>query len=230
MRIKVDVQASQPSLSWDDVHGPARAVVYGLLEEYDPTLAQSLHDEGWRGHPLKPIGVTSPQFKGAPRKRGVYTTSRTGSVWFGSPVPEIASALVAALARRSEIVWGAARLRIQGFTVEVGASAPVQGVVEMETATPVVVRHDGRELLPHDDHFVERLQHNLTHKADVLGLPAPRGLRVLEAGPRRRFSVRGAPRVGAQVRVAMEADPRFVDAIRSWGLGLDTVQGFGWIR
>ncbi|MEU9605408.1 CRISPR-associated endoribonuclease Cas6 [Streptomyces sp. NPDC048057] len=230
MRIKVDVQADQPSLSWEDVHGPARAVVYRLLEEHDPALAQSLHDEGWHGHPLKPIGITSPQFKGAPRKRGVYTTSQAGSIWLGSPVPEIASALVAALARRTEIVWGAARLPIQGFTVEVGTPTPAQGVVEMETATPVVVRHDGRELLPRDEHFVERLQHNLTHKADVLGLPAPRGLRVLEAGPRRRFSVRGAPRIGAQVRVAMEADPRFVDAIRSWGLGLDTVQGFGWIR
>ncbi|WP_246150946.1 CRISPR-associated endoribonuclease Cas6 [Streptomyces qinzhouensis] len=230
VRVKVDVQADRRVLAWNDIHGPARGVVYGLLEEHDPALARSLHDEGWGGHPLKPVGVTSPQFKGAPRKRGVYTTSPQGSVWFGSPVPEIAAALVSALARRAEIVWGDARLRIQGFAVEFGAPAPVAGIVELETATPVVLRHEGRELLPGDAHYIERLEHNLTHKADILGLPAPRGLRVLEAGPRRRFTVRGAPRIGAQVRVAMEADPRFVDAIRSWGLGLDTVQGFGWIR
>ncbi|WP_241720820.1 CRISPR-associated endoribonuclease Cas6 [Streptomyces lydicus] len=179
---------------------------------------------------MKPVGVTSPQFKGAPHKKGVYTTSPEGSVWFGSPVPEIASALVAALAARTEIVWGTARLRVRGFTVDFGAPAAVDGVVELVTATPVVIRHEGRDLLPGDERFVERMERNLAHKADVLGLPAPGGLKVLEAGPRRRFSVRGAPRIGAQVRVALEADPRFVEALWSWGLGLDTVQGFGWIR
>ncbi|QNA72128.1 CRISPR-associated endoribonuclease Cas6 [Streptomyces sp. So13.3] len=229
MRVRVDVSADTPSLRWEDVHGPARAVVYGLLGSQDPVLAQSLHDEGWRGHPLKPLGVTSPQFRGAPNKRGVYTTSSQGSVWFGSPVPEIAAVLVAALASRTEIVWGATRLRVRGFAVDFDAPS-TSGPVEMATATPVVVKHDGRDLLPGDDHFVERLEHNLVHKADVLGLPAPHGLRVLEAGPRRRFTVQGAPRIGAQVRVSMEADARFVDAVRSWGLGLDTIQGFGWIR
>ncbi|MEW1612195.1 MULTISPECIES: CRISPR-associated endoribonuclease Cas6 [unclassified Streptomyces] len=186
-------------MGWEHVHGPARAVMYELLSSQDAAMAKSLHDEGWRGQPLKPLGLTAPQFKGAPKKRGVYTTSRDGSVWLGSPVPEIAAVLVSALASRTEIVWGPARLKVRGFTVDVGASAP-DGPVEMETATPVVV------------------------------LPAPSGLRVLEAGPRRRFTVRGAPRIGAQVRVAMEADPRFVEALRSWGLGLDTLQGFGWIR
>ncbi len=84
---------------------------------------------------MKPVGVGGPQFKGAPRKRGVYTISPQGSVWFGSPVPEIAAALVSALARRTEIVWAAARLRIQGFTVEVGVPTSVEGLVELKTAT-----------------------------------------------------------------------------------------------
>ncbi|WP_333766494.1 CRISPR-associated endoribonuclease Cas6 [Streptomyces sp. IBSBF 2435] len=204
--------------------------MYALLGEHDAALAQSLHDEGWRGHPLKPIGLTSPQFKGARPKKGVYTTSQEGSVWFGSPVPEIASALVAALAARTEIMWGPVCLRIRGFTVDIGVPTKAAGGAELATATPVVIRHEGRDLLPGDEHFVERLVHNLAHKADVLGLPAPSGLRVLDAGPRRRFMVRGAPRIGAQVRVELDADPRFVEAIRSWGLGLDTLQGFGWIR
>lgn len=230
MRVRVDVTTEAPSMRWEDVHGPARAVVYGLLGEHDPELARSLHDEGWRGHPLKPIGLTSPQFRGAQRRKGVYTTSQDGSVWFGSPVPEIASALVAALACRKEIAWGPVRLHLRGFTVDFGTPAPARGPVELTTATPVVIRHEGRDLLPGDEHFIPRMEQNLAHKADLLGLPAPRALRVLEAGPRRRFSVRGAPRIGAHVRVALDADPRFTDAIRSWGLGLDTLQGFGWIR
>nr|WP_223187378.1 CRISPR-associated endoribonuclease Cas6 [Streptomyces sp. CBMA29] len=227
--MRVDVEADTPTLRWEDVHGPARGVVYGLLRSQDPELAQSLHDVGWRGHPLKPIGLTAPQFRGARRQRGEYTTSSDGSMWFGSPVPEIAAVLVAALASRTEIEWGATRLRLRGFTVDMGATT-VGGVVELATATPVVIRHEGHDLLPGDEHYVERLEHNLVHKADVLGMPAPQGLRVLEGGPRRRFTVRGAPRIGAQVRVSMEAEAPYVDALRSWGLGLDTVQGFGWIR
>jgi CRISPR-associated endoribonuclease Cas6 len=229
MRVRVDVETDATSLRWEDVHGPARAVVYGLLGDEDAGLARSLHDEGWRGHPLRPVGLTSPQFRGAPRKNGVYTTSRDGSVWFGSPVPEIAATLLKALAGRTEIVWGAARLKVRGFALDIGA-APAGGVVELETATPVVIKHENRYVLPGETQFLSGLQHNLAHKADVLGLPTPRSLRLLEAGPRRRFTVRGAPRIGARVRVAMEADARFVEALRSWGLGLDTVQGFGWIR
>ncbi|GAB2769835.1 CRISPR-associated endoribonuclease Cas6 [Streptomyces daliensis] len=229
MRVRVHVDTESPSLSWEDVHGPARAVVYGLLGSQDAALARSLHDNGWGGHSLKPLGLTSPQFKGARKKAGVYTTSRDGAVWFGSPVPEIAAALVASLAARTELVWGATRLRVRGLTVDV--AAPHSGEeVELTSATPVVVKHESRYLLPGEANYVERLEHNLAHKADVLGLPAPRGLQVLEAGPRRRFTVRGSPRIGACVRIRMEADARFVDALRSWGLGLDTVQGFGWIR
>ncbi|WP_256104348.1 CRISPR-associated endoribonuclease Cas6 [Streptomyces sp. ODS05-4] len=225
----MDVASDLPSLPWDDVHGPARAVVYGLLQEEDAGLAQALHDEGWAGHPLKPLGLTVPLFRGAAKRRGVYATNAQGSVWFGSPVPEILSALVRALAGRQEIRWGPARLRMHGFTVE--AAPPAEdGYVELSTVTPVVVKKEGRHLLPGDEDYEERLAHNLAHKADVLGLPRPTGLRVLEAGPRRRFAVRGAPRIGAAVRVGLEADPRLVTALRSWGLGLDNVQGFGWVR
>ncbi|MGW5098044.1 CRISPR-associated endoribonuclease Cas6 [Streptomyces nodosus] len=207
-------------------------MVYGLLEEVAPDLARTLHDKGWQGHSLRPLGMTSPQFRGAPRKKGVYTTSRDGAIWLGSPVPQIASALIAALAGRSDLVWGAARLRIRGFELDVAEPvvADAGALVELETCTPVVLKHEDRYVLPGDGPYLDRLRHNLAHKADVLGLPAPREVRVLEAGPRRRFSVRGAPRIGAQVRVGLVGDPRFVDALRSWGLGLDTVQGFGWIR
>ncbi|MDT0446833.1 CRISPR-associated endoribonuclease Cas6 [Streptomyces johnsoniae] len=225
----MDVDVNVPSLPWDDVHGPARAVVYGLIGSQDAELARSLHDEGWKGHRLRPLGLTSPQFRGAPRKSGVYTTSRNGSLWFGSPVPEIAAALVAGLAGQAEIIWGTARLKVRGFALDFDVPSDA-GVAEFATATPVILKDERRYLLPGDEGYIERLQHNLEHKADVLGLPRPRHLRLLEAGPRRRFTVRGAPRIGARLRVGMDADARFAQALRSWGLGLDTVQGFGWVR
>ncbi|MFC8708818.1 CRISPR-associated endoribonuclease Cas6 [Streptomyces sp. NPDC057197] len=228
----MDVETDVPFLGWKDVHGPARAVMYGLLGEQDPQLARALHDKGWQGHSLRPLGMTSPQFRGAPRKKGVYTTSRDGAIWFGSPVPQIASALIAALAGRTDLAWGSARLRVRGFELDVPEPAVVgpDASVEWETRTPVVLKHEDRYVLPSDAPFLDCLRHNLVHKADVLGLPAPQDVRVLEAGPRRRFTVRGAPRIGARVRVGLVGDPRFIDALRSWGLGLDTVQGFGWIR
>ncbi|WP_234327343.1 CRISPR-associated endoribonuclease Cas6 [Streptomyces sp. NRRL WC-3742] len=205
--------------------------MYRLLSSQDEALANTLHNDGWRGKPLKPVGVAGPRFLGAPRKKGVYSTSQDGSVWFGSPVPEIASVLVRALAGVEELVWGSVRLRVRGVALDMDGVLPAgDGPVELETVTPVVLKHEDRNLLPGDEHYLDRLQHNLAHKADVLGLPAPCGVRVLEAGPRQRFAVRGAPRIGARVRVVMEADGRFVNAIRSWGLGLDTIQGFGWVR
>ncbi|MEU2604351.1 CRISPR-associated endoribonuclease Cas6 [Streptomyces albus] len=235
VRIRVDVAADAPQMAWRDVHGAARGVAYEVLGAADAELARALHDEGWGGHRLRPLGVTSPQFRGARRKAGVYTTSRDGSVWFGSPVPEIASALIRGLAGRTGLSWGRTRLRVLGFTLDGPAAAtpmasPGGSEVVWETATPVVIKREDRYLLPGDEGFTELLEKNLAHKADVLGLPAPRGVRVLDAGPRRRFEVRGAPRIGAQVRVALAGEPEALDALRSWGLGLDTVQGFGWIR
>ncbi|MFF4813745.1 CRISPR-associated endoribonuclease Cas6 [Kitasatospora sp. NPDC001309] len=231
VRVRVDVSPDTSSVRWEDLHGAARGVVYQLLSGQDEALAQALHDSGWQGKPLRPVGVAGPLFVGAPHRKGVYTTSREGSVWFGSPVPEITSVLVRALASCEELAWGKTRLRVKGLAMDMDAVVPAgEGLVELETVTPVVLKHESRNLLPGDEHYLDRLQHNLAHKADLLGLPAPRGVRVLEAGPRRRFTVRGAPRIGARVRIAMEADGRFANALRSWGLGLDTIQGFGWVR
>ncbi|MFJ6770963.1 CRISPR-associated endoribonuclease Cas6 [Kitasatospora sp. NPDC091257] len=231
VRVRVDVTPDTSSVRWEDLHGAARGVVYQLLSGQDEALAQALHDSGWQGKPLKPVGVAGPLFMGAPHRKGVYTTSREGAVWFGSPIPEIASVLVRALASCEELAWGKTRLRVRGLAMDMDTVVPAgEGLVELETVTPVVLKHESRNLLPGDEQYLDRLQHNLAHKADLLGLPAPRGVRVLEAGPRRRFTVQGAPRIGARVRVAMEADGRFVNAVRSWGLGLDTIQGFGWVR
>jgi CRISPR/Cas system endoribonuclease Cas6 (RAMP superfamily) len=52
----------------------------------------------------------------------------------------------------------------------------------------------------------------------------------LGAGPRRVFDVAGAKRIGASARLRITAAPVLLDALYEWGLGLNTVQGFGWVK
>jgi CRISPR-associated endoribonuclease Cas6 len=229
VRVKVDVAAANSSVAWNDVHGPARAVVYGLIRQNEPGLARDLHDSGWRGSTLRPVGISPPMFVGAARQHGTYTTSGNGSFWLGSPVPEIASALVKGIAGEKELRWGQLRLAVRGVALE----APPDhrsGRAEFATLSPVLVKLDSRFLLPDDVGYAERLTHNIRHKADVLSLPADAEVEVLDAGPRRGFDVAGARRIGATVRLRVAAAPTLLDALYEWGLGLATVQGFGWVR
>jgi CRISPR-associated endoribonuclease Cas6 len=215
-------------MAWRDVHGPARAVVYRLLGERDPGLASALHDSGWRGSTLRPVGVSPPMFVGAARRAGTYTTSARGSVWLGSPVPEIARALLTAVEGRQELQWGAVALSVQGVQLEWAAHE--SGQAEFTSVSPVLIKHENRFLLPEDTGYLDRLVHNLRHKADVLGLPNEITAEILEAGPRRRFEVSGGRRIGACVRLRLTAAPALLDALYEWGLGLATIQGFGWVR
>ena len=229
MRIRVDVAAGQPAVDWQDVHGPARAVAYALIGASDPGLAQALHDSGWLGSPLRPVGISPPVFMGAAVRHGAYTTSGNGSFWLGSPVPEIASALLKGVAGREELQWGALGLTVRGVELE---SPPHHrsGQAEFATLSPVLVKKDSRFLLPGDDSYIDRLTHNIRHKADVLGLPGEAQVEVVGAGPRRGFDVAGTRRIGATVRLRVEAAPALLDALYEWGLGLATVQGFGWVK
>jgi CRISPR-associated endoribonuclease Cas6 len=229
MRFRVDVAALAPEMSWRDVHGAARAVIYGLIGDADPLLAEELHRAGWRGSKLRPVGVSRPVFAGAARLQGRYTTSGRGSVWLGSPVPDIAAALVRGLARRKELRWGGVCLAIHGMQVE-GIPDHQCGEAEFTSVTPVLVKHENRFLLPGDTHYLDRLSHNVRHKADVLGLPREVAVEVLHAGPRRRFDVSGGFRVGADMRLRVRAAPQLLDALYDWGLGLENIQGFGWLR
>ena len=156
-------------------------------------------------------------------------TSGRGSVWLGSPVPEIAAALVRAVARRAELRWGQVTLAVRGVAVDTTPDHR-SGQAEFISITPVLVKHESRWLLPGDDCYLDRLAHNLRHKADLLGLPRPFDVEVLGAGPRRRFDVPGGFRIGAEVRLRLSAEPALLDALYDWGLGLENVQGFGWLR
>jgi CRISPR-associated endoribonuclease Cas6 len=228
-RVRVDVSAAEPVMDWKDVHGPARAVAYAMVGAAAPDLARQLHDEGWQGSTLRPVGVSPPLFLGAVQRHGVYTTSGTGSVWFGSPVPQIAGALLRGLSGLSELRWGGTSLSVLGTDLEWPPDFS-SGEAVFDTASPVLIKKDSRFLLPDDDAFAERLVHNLRHKADALGLPNELEVEVLNAGPRRVFDVAGAKRIGATVRVRIVAAPELLGALYEWGLGLNTVQGFGWVK
>jgi CRISPR-associated endoribonuclease Cas6 len=229
MRFRVDVSAGDRTMPWPDVHGPARGVVYRLLSGQDAALATELHDRGWRGSSLRPVGLSPPLFRGAARRAGEYTTSDRGSVWFGSPVPRIAAALLASLPGRSEISWGTVLLAVRGVELD-SASDFSSGEAVFQSVSPVLVKHEDRFILPDDRPYVTRLEHNIRHKADLLGLPSDVDVEVLAAGPQRSFTVRGALRVGAAVRARVAASPPLLGALHSWGLGLATNQGFGWLR
>jgi CRISPR-associated endoribonuclease Cas6 len=196
MRVRVDVTTADPVVAWGDVHGPARAVVYRLIGRHDPVLARELHDSGWQGSTLGPAGISPPMFVGAAREHAAYTTSANGSFWIGSPVPEIASALVKGIASERELSWGKLRLAARGVELE---SPPDHrsGQAEFATMSPVLVKHESRFLLPRDDGYASRLAHNICHEADLLGLPGDADIEVIECGPRRGFDVAGARRIGA---------------------------------
>jgi CRISPR-associated endoribonuclease Cas6 len=232
MRFRVDVAAREPQIAWPDVHGPVRAVAYSLIGSKNPELARELHDAGWRGSPLRPVGMSPPVFRGAPRKPGAYMTSADGSLWLGSPVPDIAVAMLRAaadLTSRTSMRWGRSTLAVKG--VQLGDLPDHNsGQAVFESATPVLVKHEDRFLLPGDPLYLDRLSHNLRHKADLLGLPADHETEILDAGPRRRFEVAGKPRIGATIRVRVTAAPALLDALYDWGLGLLTIQGFGWLQ
>jgi CRISPR-associated endoribonuclease Cas6 len=228
-RVRVDVSAAAPTLDWRDVHGPARAVLYALIGVNEPDLARQLHDKGWQGSGLRPAGISPPLFLGAAQRHGVYTTSGSGSVWLGSPVPRIAAALLRAVSELRELRWGNSRFAVQGADLEWPPDHS-GGNAAFETISPVLVKSESRFLLPGEDGFIDRLAHNLRHKADVLGLPSEVSVEVLEAGPRRVFDVAGAKRVGANAKLRVTAAPVLLDALYDWGLGLNTVQGFGWVR
>ena len=149
-------------------------------------------------------------------------------MWFGSPVPRIAAALLRAVSEVGELRWGGSRLVVQGTDLEWADHS--SGNAVFQTVSPVLVKRESRFLLPGDEGFTGCLEHNLRHKADVLCLPSGVSVEVLDAGPRRVFDVAGAKRVGANARLRVTAAPVLLDALYDWGLGLNTVQGFGWVK
>jgi len=229
MRFYADVAGPDRELPWKCVHGVAHAVVYSVLGDHAPALATQLHDGGWAPNSPRPVGISPPVFVGARSKPRSYMMSSNGRIWFGSPVPLLAAALLAGVTSRRELRWGPVTLTVKGAQLE--PTAGPESSTVLETRSPVLVKaKENRYLLPEDDEFVGVLLANIRHKADLLGLPGDADLAVLAAGPRRRFEVSGGIRIGATAKVRLDADPRLIGALREWGLGLSNIQGFGWVR
>lgn len=229
MRFYVDVSGPTGALPWKYVHGVAHAVVYSLISDQAPALATHLHDTGWQHSSLRPVGISPPVFLGAPKRHNAYMMSPNGRIWFGSPIPVLAASLLAGVTSRRELQWGPVTLTVKGAQLEPMAG-PESSTV-LETRSPILVKAgENRYLLPDDDGYVAALLANIRHKADLLGLPGDASLEVLSAGPRRRYDVSGGIRIGATAKVRLDADPRLIGALREWGLGLSTIQGFGWVR
>lgn len=228
-RVRVDVAAAEPVMKWADVHGAARANLYKVIGASAPDLATELHDHGWNGGTLRPVAISPPFFTGAPARKGVYTTSRAGSVWFGSPVPKIAAAIMKGISSLQELRWGSVSLKIQGKELEWPGDYD-SGQAIFTSRSPILVKQDSKPLLPGEAGYVDVLTHNLRHKADVLSLPNKVAIEVLDAGPKRTFMVSGARRTGAVATLKVTADPALLAALHECGLGLNTVQGFGWLR
>ncbi|EIV96130.1 CRISPR-associated endoribonuclease Cas6 [Frankia sp. QA3] len=216
-------------MQWDNVFTPARALAYDLIRGQDPELAEELHKRGYAGSPLRPLGISSPQFRGTRKSHSVYATSPDGSLWFGSPVPRIASALLAGIAGRQTLRWASLQLTLRGVQLE-PAPDHQAGEAVFATRTPILIKWEDRYIHPDHPRFVERLSHNLRHKADLLGLPADNDIEIISSGPPRKFLVQRAPRHGSTAEIRVHADSTLLDALYDWGLGLGTNQGFGWIR
>ncbi|WP_239380182.1 MULTISPECIES: CRISPR-associated endoribonuclease Cas6 [unclassified Frankia] len=229
MRFRVDVAADVDSIPWDQVFSPARGVAYDLIRAQDEALAAELHDHGYAGSSLRPLGLSAPRFRGAGRRTGVYGASGDGTVWFGSPVPRVAAALLAGVAGRTELRWGTVALRVRGVQLEPMPDHS-RGWADFSTVTEVLVKFEDRFIHPDHPRYAERLCHNLRHKADLLGLPGDLEIDIVSYGPARKFLVQRAPRYGSTVQLRVHADPVLLDALYEWGLGLNTNQGFGWIR
>lgn len=229
MRFYVDVAGADAELPWKDVHGVAHAVVYRVLGEQASALSAQLHNDGWASTPLRPVGISPPVFTGARRKPHAYMMSPNGRIWFGSPIPALAAALLAGVAGLRALRWGPVTLRVKG--VQLVPPAGPETTTVLETRSPLLVKaKEGRYLMPDDDGFVDALLANIRRKADMLGLPGDAGIEVLASGPRRRFEVSGGIRIGTTAKVRLDADPRLIGALREWGLGLSNIQGFGWVR
>ncbi len=233
MRFRLDVAASVAKLGWDEVFSPARAVAYDLIRGQDEPLATMLHDVGWADGPkasaLRPLAVSPPRFKGAPKRHGVYTTSSQGSIWFASPIPRIAGAMLAGLVGRPSLRWGSAELTVRGVEIEAVPDHST-GKAVFATATPTLVKFEDQFITPDHPQFQQRLEHNLRHKADVLGLPNDVELEIQSFGAVRHFLVQGAPRIGCAIVAEVTAAPTLLDALYEWGFGLANNQGFGIVR
>lgn len=245
MRLCVRCHTKAPTLSWEDVIGPGRALSYALLERGAPEMGARLHSEGWGRHGMVPFGHSAPVFPMARRRRGVYAAGGPGLVEFGSPLPEVVEGWAAALGSMPVIPWGPTAFIVDGVEAVEAPSFP-SGRAVFRTVTPVVMKSSGRDdsgtrtrrqawCLPGEPEWDVYMQGNLRRKAETLGLDTEVTLEEVRwVGPKRSFAVAaasgsGGRKPGACVEVTVSGAPETLSALHSWGLGQANAAGMGWI-
>ncbi|MFJ2033989.1 CRISPR-associated endoribonuclease Cas6 [Streptosporangium sp. NPDC087985] len=240
MRLLVEVTTTLKEIPWRSVLAPGRALTYDLLARTAPELGRQLHQNGIAPHGLVPIGHSAPLFPEAQRRRGTYASGGRGTVEWGSPILEVATALASGLKQRELIDWGGVALRV----LKVAAVEPPgfeSGRGRFRTSTPVVMKGTGRDeagqrttrqawLLPTDQEFPVFFQRNLRRKAETLDLDPEVSLTEISwVGPKRSFTVGQGAKPGAPIEVELTGAPETLQAIWSWGLGQANAAGFGWV-
>ncbi|GAB3105829.1 hypothetical protein GCM10027160_00610 [Streptomyces calidiresistens] len=240
MKVRLSVTTAASELPWEVVLTPGRSLVYGVLGRLEPTAGRRLHERGVGEYGMVPFGHGAPVFPKARRVRGRYAAGGSGTVEFGSPVPQLAETLRKGFAERELLDWGGVALRLTRIEV-IPPPAFSSGRARFRTSTPVVMKGDGRVqgehppsrqhwVLPGQAQWVKYMQGNLVRKAETLGLdPAVRLEEVTWVGASRSFRVRGGVKPGAPVEVELSGPPETLRAVWSWGLGQANSAGFGWI-
>lgn len=237
MRLRLHLTTRARTIPWEELHRPGRALIYSLLTDADPQLAEEIHARGWGPRRMAPFGFCPPVFPAAPRVRARYAAGGAGWMEIGTPVPRVAHALVTALTRRRVIDWGGTALHLRRLDLHAPPPTLATGRATWTTTTEIVIKNPGRGglvwLLPGDSGWEGRLGRNLRRKAETLGLPADvTVLRALWSGPRRAHVVatgNDGRKTGARARVTLRGHPRVLAALWCWGLGEATGAGFGWI-
>lgn len=238
MRLRLVVRTRAESVPWREVLRPGRGLAYGWLTSAAPELSTRLHDQGIHPHGMVPFGHGAPRFPLAGRRRGVYAAGGSGTVEFGSPLPEVVEAWARALAGTSLIDWGGVALQVDRVEV-VEPPAFESATAILRTTTPVVLKGSGRDtdgvrvtrqahLLPPDPEFPAYFAGNLRRKAESLGLDPYVSLERIDwIGAKRSFAVKDGMRVGAPIGVEVRGAPETLQALWSWGLGQANAAGFG---
>ncbi|NJP97979.1 CRISPR-associated protein Cas6 [Nonomuraea sp. FMUSA5-5] len=240
MRVRVEVSTTATDIPWDMVLAPGRGLVYDVLDRENPVVGRYFHDGGMAPYGMVPIGHGAPVFPLAKRQRGKYAAGGQGWFEVGSPVLDVAAALVQGIKQRALLDWGGVAFHVLGVTA-LDPPEFTSGRARLRTITPVVMKGSGRDatgarttrhawLLPTDSEYPAYFQGNLRRKAETLGLDADVSLtRISWVGSKRSFRVGEGLKPGAPVEVEVTGAPETLRAIWSWGLGQANAAGFGWV-
>ncbi|MFG3116741.1 CRISPR-associated endoribonuclease Cas6 [Streptomyces sp. NPDC048197] len=250
MRLRVHISTRAHEIPWDNVIAPGRGIIYSALKRQAPQLGATIHAQGWGPHKMAPFGHSAPEFPRPQRVRGAYVAGGTGTLEFGSPLPELIDALERDLQMIPILDWGGIALNVEHVT-RIAPPAFGAGRTRLRTTNPVTIKAEaarapdgelirGRWLLPGDPGFDVALGHSLRRRCETFGHGSVQLQGITWIGPKRSFSVVGhgsdsptnvkrGKKTGAPVEVDLSGTPSALQALWSTGIGGATSAGFGWV-